>query len=143
LQDATGDVWVDWRAGRFTLLRRPVLAHAMARSAFLLLTGPHRFGPAALAQWLDSNGESVGVPPIASAGSIAAVSWARLYRIRGAAVAGIPTLITTSALARLSDPVVRRLGSVVITGSASAVMAAQGRVRVLTGVVPAAMVSPR
>jgi hypothetical protein len=90
-------VWADWHADRYNTLARDELVRATRGADYLLLTGPHRLGPVALARWLDEHGAAIGIEPVARFGPAIGRPWAVAYRLDHPRVEQIPTIVTTTA----------------------------------------------
>jgi hypothetical protein len=111
-------VWADWHADRYNTLARAELARATRGADYLLLTGPHRLGPVALATWLETNGAAIGIVPAARFGSPEARSWAYGYRLDDPRVDKIPTVVSTTAAERMvAEDAFAPRGPTVIAGS--------------------------
>lgn|GEM_PF-6331194 len=135
-------VWLDWSDGAFYSLARSRFRNAARGANVVILTGPHREGPAALATWLQASGSAVGLRPAAQFGALGSGGWALVYRVRDARVPRIPTLLTVAALAHLDDATVRGLGPVVLAGPAAAVATGAARIGSLGGGPVTALTAP-
>lgn len=93
----TPAVWADWRNQRYYALERAELARALRGADWLLLTGPHRFGPIGLAFWLNDHGAGLGFTPARHFGPKSLTSWAYAYRLDHPKVDAIPTVVSTTA----------------------------------------------
>ncbi len=87
----------DYGQERYPVLMRDELARQVRGADYLLLTGPHLFGPIALATWLQLHGAAVGISPIAHFGPRSGASWAYLYRLDQPRVDAIPSIVSTTA----------------------------------------------
>ena len=94
-------VWADWRKDRYYALARAELARRLRGADWLLLTGPHRFGPIGLASWLHRHGRSVGIRPVAHFGPADGTRWADVYALDHPRVDAIPTVVSTTVAEHL------------------------------------------
>ena len=67
-----------------------------------MLSGPHRFGPRALATWLDLHGKEVGLIPVAAFVPPEGYSWANVYKVKDPQVSKIPTIVTSDAIRQMA-----------------------------------------
>ncbi len=126
-------VWLDWTDGAFYSLPRERFDKATKASTMIILTGPHRKGPAALAAWLQPSGAAVGITPAAQFGVFGVGAWALAYRVHRPQVANIPTVLTVAGLAHLDDATVQHLGPLVLAGPSDTVAAGAQRISSLGG----------
>jgi hypothetical protein len=111
-------VWVDHRQGRYHVLPRRELAEQVEGADYLLLTGPHRLGPIALATWLNRNGDEIGIEPVARFGPRDGTTWAYAYRLDDPQVDRIPPIVsTTAAELMVADDAFRAPRDTVIAGT--------------------------
>ncbi len=95
-------VWIDATGRDYRTLPRGPLAKSLRHADYLVLSGPHRFGPRALATWLDQHGKEVGLIPVAAFTPPAGYSWANVYRVRHPQVSKIPTIVTSDAIREMA-----------------------------------------
>ena len=60
-----GSVWVDVQRGEYVSMPRGNSRQRLRDAQYLVLTGPHRFGPIGLAIWLQEHGAEIGFTPAA------------------------------------------------------------------------------
>ncbi len=137
-------VWVDWRDGRFNTLSRAEFGRGRSGVRFLVLSGPHRLGPAALAVWLRREGSTVGLEPVAQFGALGGSAWIDVERVgRAPNGAHLPTIVTAVAVSHLSNAALARLpAGVVVAGPYGALVAATDRILARTGRAVAQLVAP-
>ncbi|HEY3723412.1 MAG TPA: hypothetical protein VGN59_08635 [Acidimicrobiia bacterium] len=95
-------VWVDATGRNYRTMPREQLTKGLRGADYLVLSGPHRFGPRALATWLDEHGKDVGLVPVAQYRPTSGYSWASIYRTGHPRVSSIPTVVTSDAVKRLA-----------------------------------------
>ncbi|MEO6469298.1 MAG: hypothetical protein ABIP21_09365, partial [Acidimicrobiia bacterium] len=135
-------VWLDWIDGAFYSLPRERLDKSTKASRVMILTGPNRKGPAALATWLQQFGPLAGFTPAVQFTPIGTQPWAVAYRVHRPQVAKIPTILTVAGLEHLNDATVQHLGPLVLAGPPEAVAAGAQRIRALGGGEVTQLVAP-
>jgi hypothetical protein len=94
-------LWVDASGRDYRVMPRANVAGRLQQADYLVLSGPHRFGPIALATWLQKHGAEVGLKPVAKFGPESARSWAYIYEVDNPKVDQIPTIVTSDAVERI------------------------------------------
>lgn len=97
------NIWVDATARDYRILIRDKFAPRVKHADFLILSGPHRFGPRALATWLDLHGKDVGLTPAAQLVATEGYAWSSIYKVENPQVDKIPTIVTSDAISRLTN----------------------------------------
>jgi hypothetical protein len=111
-------VWIDATARDYRALPRDAFARRLRHADYLVLSGPHRFGPKALAVWLDQHGKEVGPIPVKAFTPPVGYSWANVYRVDHPEVGKIPTIVTRDAIRQMeSDGGFRPGGSTAIAAT--------------------------
>jgi hypothetical protein len=112
-------LWIDARGGSYEEMPRANLERRLRDADYLVLTGPHTFGPVGLAIWLEHHGARVGLAPVAHFGHTSGTtSWAFVFRVERPQLAAVPTVITSAAVDRLAaDRIGRPPGPTVIAAT--------------------------
>jgi hypothetical protein len=95
-------VWIDATKRDYRALPRGPFRTSLRHADFLVLSGPHRFGPRALATWLDQHGKEVGLIPVAAFVPPSGYSWANVYKVKDPQVSKIPTIVTSDAIREMA-----------------------------------------
>ena len=96
-------VWVDASGRVYRVMPREDLEMRLRDAQYLVLSGPHRFGPMALATWLNKYGQTVGLTPVKQIGPADASTWAYIYKVDNPQVDKIPTIVTSDAVERVDE----------------------------------------
>jgi len=94
-------LWIGASGRKYRVMPRANVAGRLREADYLVLSGPHRFGPIALATWLEQHGKKVGLIPVAHFGPKSASSWAYVYEVDHPRVDLIPTVVTSGAVERM------------------------------------------
>ncbi|MGZ6978889.1 MAG: ArnT family glycosyltransferase [Acidimicrobiia bacterium] len=94
-------LWIDASSRDYRSIPRENMAHQLHGVDYLVLTGPHRYGPIALAIWLEQHGRDVGLVPVAHFGPASLTSWAYVYKVDHPRLDEIPTIVTADAVTRM------------------------------------------
>ena len=137
-------VWIDWRDGIFNALTRAKFARTCKGARLLMLSGSHRLGPAALAEWVRRDGAPLGFKTVAQFGTFGGSAWTDIDRIDSRACASpIPTLVTAEAVNHLSASALAALPpDVVIAGPLGPLDVATQRIAAQTNREVARLVAP-
>lgn len=137
-------IWIDWRDGVFNALTRAKFARACNGARLLMLSGSHRLGPAALAEWVHRDGARLGFKTVAQFGAFGGSAWIDIDRIDSRACTGpIPTLVTAAAVTHLSASALAALApNVVIAGPVGPLDVATQRIAAQTHREVARLVAP-
>jgi hypothetical protein len=94
-------VWVDATGRNYRVMPRANMVGRLRDAEYMVLSGPHRFGPIALATWLNRHGHDVGLTRVAQFGPKSATSWAYVYKVDDPQVDKIPTIVTSDVVDRI------------------------------------------
>ena len=116
----TEALWIDATGRNYRVMPRANMARRLHQADYMVLSGPQRFGPRALAAWLNLHGADVGLVPVARFRPSSETSWAFVYKVNHAHVDEIPTIVTSDVVERMgAEGGFTTVGPTVIAGTRS------------------------